>query len=582
MNISAVVSFLGQFLDDISTVTDKKEYIEIVGKKDFIQLNVYIKSVDSVEIKSINGSFGEKHIVNVCQMNRNQDIVEFAGILSEAMRNPEAYCISCGKKIDFMTTEYTICGDTKCEYNREEMIMGDKVVQVIKEIPDIVTFLLITSFTASKSPRRDIIFEPFPVNLVSGHQVRGEVTALQGSMNKKDFKKIDSLMSGNDSILIKKIIETGAECNTDEQLAQKIGKEMYIFVRFIIMSNKTRMQKVNLFEDRDLQKIVQFKISHSQEKEEEFNKIEGKKLFLFHGSSGDNWHSILRNGIKVSSNTKLMTSGAAYGKGIYLSDNFNISLGYIKSLPKVMAVFEVIHREDHMKKTHFTGGVYVVPNEELLILRYLLYFPLNLQRISSYNVYGNNQIIEFNRVFKVNLVEQKEKIDKTSKSVRSKRIMRELQEMNGLDLYEKGMDVIVDDSNMFVWYIHLFNFDPDTKLSKDLERLHIPFVKLEVTFPSDYPIKPPFVRVVNPRFKLRTGHVTSGGSICMDILTPQSWSAVCRIESLVYQIKGLITYGDGTPEDAPGEIDPRYIKDSYTMAEAKASFTRVANAHGWI
>lgn len=36
---------------------------------------------------------------------------------------------------------------------------------------------------------------------------------------------------------------------------------------------------------------------------------------------------------------------------------------------------------------------------------------------------------------------------------------------------------------------------------------------------------PPFVRVVRPRFQFRTGHVTIGGSICMELLTLSGWNS---------------------------------------------------------
>ncbi|XP_040399197.1 protein mono-ADP-ribosyltransferase PARP8-like isoform X1 [Cygnus olor] len=50
--------------------------------------------------------------------------------------------------------------------------------------------------------------------------------------------------------------------------------------------------------------------------------------FAFHGSHIENWHSILRNGLVVASNTKLQLHGAMFGSGIYLSPLSSISFGY--------------------------------------------------------------------------------------------------------------------------------------------------------------------------------------------------------------------------------------------------------------
>ena len=57
-----------------------------------------------------------------------------------------------------------------------------------------------------------------------------------------------------------------------------------------------------------------------------------------------------------------------------------------------------------------------------------------------------------------------------------------------------------------------------------------PVIELEMTFPNEYPMKPPFVRVVRPRFKFLTGHITIGGSICMEVLTSSGWSPSNDIE----------------------------------------------------
>ncbi len=51
-------------------------------------------------------------------------------------------------------------------------------------------------------------------------------------------------------------------------------------------------------------------------------------VFCWHGSSLENWYSILRNGLRNLSNTMLMTAGAAYGAGIYASSQYATSYGY--------------------------------------------------------------------------------------------------------------------------------------------------------------------------------------------------------------------------------------------------------------
>jgi hypothetical protein len=51
-------------------------------------------------------------------------------------------------------------------------------------------------------------------------------------------------------------------------------------------------------------------------------------FFAWHGSGPNNWHSILRNGLKNMSHTHMMTTGAIHGGGIYASRSMHIALSY--------------------------------------------------------------------------------------------------------------------------------------------------------------------------------------------------------------------------------------------------------------
>jgi ubiquitin-conjugating enzyme E2 Q len=98
---------------------------------------------------------------------------------------------------------------------------------------------------------------------------------------------------------------------------------------------------------------------------------------------------------------------------------------------------------------------------------------------------------------------------------------------------------------------------------------------LNATFPAEYPYKPPFIRVIYPRFKFMTGHITIGGSICMEVLTLSGWSPGYSIENLIMQIKSEIV-------DPGGEARIDLSRhDHYHIAEAKESFDRLCAKYGW-
>uniref|UniRef100_A0A8C2E0E4 Poly [ADP-ribose] polymerase n=1 Tax=Cyprinus carpio TaxID=7962 RepID=A0A8C2E0E4_CYPCA len=71
-------------------------------------------------------------------------------------------------------------------------------------------------------------------------------------------------------------------------------------------------------------------LSSPPAKESNFRAAKGLfgSTFAFHGSHIENWHSILRNGLVVASNTRLQLHGAIYGSGIYISPLSSISFGY--------------------------------------------------------------------------------------------------------------------------------------------------------------------------------------------------------------------------------------------------------------
>lgn len=70
---------------------------------------------------------------------------------------------------------------------------------------------------------------------------------------------------------------------------------------------------------------------NSPEKEREFvaeKEKTGKSFLAYHGAPPENWFSILKSGLKIMSQTKFMTSGAAHGNGIYMAAEYPTSLAY--------------------------------------------------------------------------------------------------------------------------------------------------------------------------------------------------------------------------------------------------------------
>ncbi|POR33901.1 Poly [ADP-ribose] polymerase 8 [Tolypocladium paradoxum] len=134
--------------------------------------------------------------------------------------------------------------------------------------------------------------------------------------------------------------------------------------------------------------------------------------------------------------------------------------------------------------------------------------------------------------------------------------------------------------NLFHWIVELHSFDTELPLAKDMRRLGHTSVVLEVRFGASFPVSPPFVRVVRPRFlpfaRGGGGHVTAGGAICSELLTNSGWSAALTMEKVLLEVRLALC-----ELDPPARLDAVYRDGDYSIGEAAAAYRRAATAHGW-
>jgi len=155
----------------------------------------------------------------------------------------------------------------------------------------------------------------------------------------------------------------------------------------------------------------------------------------------------------------------------------------------------------------------------------------------------------------------------------TQRISNELSHILKSSPEKQGYSVTPVRDNIYLWELKFFNFDPKDPIAQDLHKLRRDHILLHIVFPSTYPLNPPFVRVIRPRFQFRTGHVTIGGSICTELLTNKGWSAANTIEAVIVSIRAQFLEGGA-------RLDLSNTRD-YSEAEAKEAFDRMVQVHGW-
>lgn len=288
----------------------------------------------------------------------------------------------------------------------------------------------------------------------------------------------------------------------------------------------------------------------------------------YHGSSIYNWYSIVFNGLFVAKGT-MITNGAAYGTGIYLSDSSAFSMGYsnrggVNTTNIILGVFQVGEPIERFKKA---GNVYVVPDERKICLRYLIYmkpsYTDTCDNIDKYFIKGE-------------MVKESLKLETVINIAWSRRVMGEIRELHARDgiMCDDGLRYVFNDSdNMNVIILSLCRDTfGDSALGKDMTAMGVEVIKMEIRLPSAYPFEPPFIRVLTPKFAFRKGHVTIGGSICMDLLTKQRWVPSMNISKILITIVQNMMDGDGRLE--PG--GKNYV---YSLQEAQSAFTRMLTTH---
>ncbi|GMS79290.1 hypothetical protein PENTCL1PPCAC_1465, partial [Pristionchus entomophagus] len=253
--------------------------------------------------------------------------------MTERMKTLTEFCMVCGAKLYCGGLLPSICDGELCQYQYQELGVNGGLST--PRVSPSVLALLITAFNAAvTSARRADILTPAP----SARNKEGLKEEAKKMYEMMDRKWTFMETGGHD---VHSMLSCAMPCSKEILKSAGNYKEFKTtwpnlaeFVEWLTISNQSYLEEVpsNLKVDY-LQAEKQYLfVADSPAKQAEFDALKaangGKTRYLFHGSRNENWHSIIRSGLKNMSGTKYQLVGAAYGAGIYLSPQMSTSYHY--------------------------------------------------------------------------------------------------------------------------------------------------------------------------------------------------------------------------------------------------------------
>nr|XP_048705313.1 protein mono-ADP-ribosyltransferase PARP8 isoform X3 [Caretta caretta] len=236
------------------------------------------------------------------------------------------YCVVCDEPHVFQNGPMlrpTVCERELCVFAFQTLGVMNEAADEIATGAQVVDLLVSMCRSALESPRKVVIFEPYP-SVVDPNDPQ----MLAFNPRKKNY---DRVMKALDSITSIREMTQAPYLEIKKQM-DKQDPLAHPLLQWVISSNRSHIVKLPVNRQLKFMHTPHQFLLLSSPPAKESNFRAAKNLygstFAFHGSHIENWHSILRNGLVVASNTRLQLHGAMFGIGIYLSPLSSISFGY--------------------------------------------------------------------------------------------------------------------------------------------------------------------------------------------------------------------------------------------------------------
>uniref|UniRef100_A0A8B9XMA6 Poly(ADP-ribose) polymerase family member 6 n=1 Tax=Bos mutus grunniens TaxID=30521 RepID=A0A8B9XMA6_BOSMU len=230
------------------------------------------------------------------------------------------YCVVCDEQHVFQNGSMlkpAVCTRELCVFSFYTLGVMSGAAEEVATGAEVVDLLVAMCRAALESPRKSIIFEPYP-SVVDPTDPK----TLAFNPKKKNYERLQKAL---DSVMSIREMTQGSYLEIKKQM-DKLDPLAHPLLQWIISSNRSHIVKLPLSRQlKFMHTSHQFLLlSSPPAKEARFRTA--KKLygstFAFHGSHIENWHSILRNGLVNASYTKLQVSLCSFSSLSSLISHF--------------------------------------------------------------------------------------------------------------------------------------------------------------------------------------------------------------------------------------------------------------------
>lgn len=437
--------------------------------------------------------FGKEFILNI--------MMEINGYMDK-QNSPMDYCSVCMNKLKLKGIDKISCCEKEfCSIKSKHLVMNNMITDQYKKDPYLCSILIDILIEGTTHPKEEKIFKPLP-KMVNVSNLAELKTIIKNEKTNLNIVNI-------------------AQSSNDIELHRKIGNIAYSIISNAISDNYFSLSTIEKFKIDvlngsipnslesafDSPNVKFIGLNYSYEVESKFP----REYFLFHGSPIQSWYPIVKNGLKVMSGTEFMTNGAAYGNGIYLSDQFSMSLGYsarnstiYSKIRNIVGVFEILGGIEQHKKTE---SIFVVSDDKIMLLRYLIVTEGNIS--SSFYKQLSDYFVKY--LGSINKLS-----DKKSVSIKNKRLCAEMKLLNS-NSKVSNTQILSELSN---WKIELNDINGKK-------------ISLNVYF-NDYPKSPPKILLeCETNLEIKKSICDNESNIIIQEINPSKWEVTTNLSKIV-------------------------------------------------